>query len=202
MVVKVMLVDDHTMFREGLKMSLSIYPDISIIGEASNGLEAIEKNSQLKPDVVLLDISMPKMNGVEAISRLYEQDKKINILILTMHKSNAYLERFLKLGIKGYVTKDSPPEELALAIRQVAEGHCYIGSGLKEEQSKSELNVLSRRELEVLKLISVSSRNKDIAKTLGLSVRTIEKHRTSLMKKLNTDNVAGLVERLHLFFEL
>ena len=204
--IRVLLVDDHQLVREGIKASLSSYPDITIIGEAADGIEAIEKATELKPDVVLLDFSMPKMNGLEVAKTLQNTLTKIGILVLTMHNKPEYLRRFLELGVRGYLSKDSSPSELIKAVRSVSLGKEYIGSeidsgSISKSSTREMLEELSKREQEVLKLLATSSRSKDIAAHLGISVRTVEKHRSQIMRKLKIDNVAGLT-RYALSFEI
>ena len=195
--IRVLLVDDHPLLREGIRSSLSSNSDITVVGEAGDGLEGIEKTATLAPDIVLLDIGMPKMNGLEAAKILNEKHSQSKILILTMHKRWEYAQRLLDLGVKGYILKDAPLNELGMAIRQVSLGQVYVSPELGpkpivDRHARGTLPHLSQRELEVLKWLATSSRSKDVAAKLGISVRTVEKHRAHIMKKLGIDNIAGL----------
>ncbi len=202
--IRVLLVDDHPMFLEGIRANLGRQTDISIIAEAMSGEDAIEKTAKFHPDVICLDIGLPKMNGLDVAKVLRKNYSKSKILVLSMQNQREYVERFLNLGVKGYVVKDAPPAELVEAIRSISKGKVYIGNGIKssvliDEKPLAEQvlpDCLSERELEVLNLISVSSKNKDIALVLGISVRTVEKHRSRIMRKLGIDNVAGLIRYL------
>ncbi|HAZ14608.1 MAG: hypothetical protein A2X86_00760 [Bdellovibrionales bacterium GWA2_49_15] len=202
--IRVLLVDDHPLFREGIKASLTNRPDFEVVGEASDGLEAIAQTAALKPDVILLDVSLPKLNGLEAAKILRQNHPESEILVLTMHNQYEYVERFLSLGVKGYMVKDAPPDEIRTAIQKIFEKQIYVDSRIvlpspidqkvaaENLETRSRLATLSEREKEILHLITKLSRNKDIATHLGISVRTVEKHRTQIMKKLKIDNVAGL----------
>ena len=203
--ISVLLVDDHQLVREGIKATLNTYPDINIVGEASDGIEAVDMATTLSPNVVLLDFSMPKMNGLEVAKVLCKVLPESEILVLTMHNRPEYLRRFLELGVKGYLSKDAAPSELIAAIRSISMGQVYIGAHVEQpilsEPIGVAIDVLSKREQEVLKLLATSSRSKDIADKLAISVRTVEKHRSQIMKKLRIDNVAGLT-RYAFTFEL
>ncbi|MGK5083877.1 response regulator transcription factor [Bdellovibrionota bacterium FG-1] len=201
--IRVLLVDDHPLFREGIKSSLNAHSDIEVVGEASDGLEAIEKTAQLDPNVILLDIGMPKMNGLMTAKVLREKYSKSQILILTMHNRWEYVQRFIEMGVKGYILKDAHPHELSKALRRVSAGQAYVSEGIDGQgqvttehtacTGRDTTHLLSKREWEVLKCIAISSRSKDVAEKLGISVRTVEKHRGRIMKKLGIDNVAGLI---------
>ena len=203
--IKLLLVDDHPIVREGLKSHLATQPDLEVVGDAANGLEAIDQARQRKPDVVLMDISMPRMSGLEAITRLRRQSPKQKILILTMHENREYIARALRLGACGYVLKDSAPAELVRAIKSVHAGEAVFGGPasavlleeLARKQGRSVAgpeSALSDREREVLVAIAEGQGNKEIATKLGVSVRTIETHRERIMSKLSIRTVAGLTK--------
>ena len=203
--IRVLLVDDHPLFRAGIKACLDAHLDISVVGEASDGLEAIQNAKALNPTVILLDIGLPKMNGLEAAKRLRQEQPQCEILVLSAHNRSEYLVRFLELGAKGYIIKDSPADQLLIAVRAVSKGQKYIdprvmattttyGSEINTSfETLGALESLSSREREVLRLIGTCSRNKEIAEKLGISVRTVEGHRRLIMQKLAVTDVATLV---------
>ncbi len=202
---RILLADDHTIVRKGLRSILEREPDMEVVGEAADGREAVRKASALSPDIVVLDITMPKMNGIEAAARIARESPATKIIALTMHSSEEYVYALLKVGAKGYILKDSAPSDLIEAIRAVARGGTYlhpdvsvtvVNEYLKRPAPRSRTGkpaeVLSNREREVLQLIAEGSTNKDIAARLSLSVKTIEAHRTRIMDKLEIHNIAGL----------
>jgi two-component system response regulator NreC len=191
----VLLCDDHTLFREGIKAILRDEPSIEIIGEAEDGRSAVLKAQKLLPDVVLMDISMPDLNGFEATARILQSNPKIRILILTMYEEEEVITRCLTAGASGYVLKDAPRADLIHAIDVVKRGGQYLSSrALKKvvklhvEGAKSgatDYERLSSREREVLKLLADGLTLKDIATRLVLSVKTVDTHKTNMMRKLN-----------------
>lgn len=203
-VKKVLIVEDHTILREGLRMLLSSSPQLEVIGEAQDGLEAVRLAESLKPDLVLMDLSMPRMNGMGAIQEIKRHTPHVKILALTVHKTEEYILATLKAGADGYVIKDATHNELMLAIQCVLDGKSYLSpsvsdkviegylEGKKQLKSGTSWDTLTQREREVLKMIAEGYKNKDIAEYLCISAKTVEKHRANLMKKLDLHNVSSL----------
>ena len=202
--VRIVLADDHTILREGLRALLSADPDFEIIGEAGDGREAVRCVEKLGPDLLLMDLSMPRMSGMDAISEIKRRYPETKIIALTVHKTEEYLLSTLQAGVDGYVLKDATHEELVMAIHNVMAGKRYLSPGISEkviegylEGKEDSLSVsswqkLSQREREVLKLIAEGYKNKEIAEDLCISLKTVEKHRANLMKKLDLHNAAVL----------
>lgn len=201
--IKVLLADDHPMLREGLRSSLEPYSHIQIVGEACDGREAVRKAIKLRPHIVLMDISMPRMNGLAAAGRLKKLAPKIKVIMLTVHENKAYVFEMIRAGGKAYLLKDSSPDQIRRAIESVHRGEFFFSSNvsqmvLNEYSGKTkggETSVgsgISQREQEVLGLIAEGLSNKEIAQRLFLSVRTIETHREHIMKKLDIHSAAGL----------
>jgi DNA-binding NarL/FixJ family response regulator len=202
--LRIVLADDHTILREGLRALLSADPNIDIIGEAQDGREAVRCVENLEPDLLLMDLSMPRMSGLDAISEIKKRFPKTKIIALTVHKTEEYLLTTLQAGVNGYVLKDATHDELVMAIHHVMAGKRYLSPGISEkviegylEGKEDNLSVsswqkLSQREREVLKLIAEGYKNKEIAEDLCISLKTVEKHRANLMKKLDLHNAAGL----------
>ena len=198
--IRVLLADDHPMVREGLRASLDGEGGIVIVGDVSNGQEALNQAEQLEPDVVMMDISMPVMNGLEAAEQFKQQQPDVRVLILTMHEDREYIMKMVQSGVAGYVLKDVAAEELVLAIQTVHRRGTYFSSGASSilfsqmGQAQEEPAVkISKREETVLKLIAEGLCNKDIARRLDLSVRTVEAHRQNIKKKLEITTSAGLI---------
>lgn len=195
-----MLVDDHPLVRIGIKAELKRNNDFELVGEAANGYSAINKIRLLKPDVILLDISLPDINGLEIIIVLLKKEPKVRIIALTMNNNINYVEEMMSLGASGYVLKDSPPEELEDAIYKVMDGEKYYCSGTKILQKKAVLKktsedsgeILTAREKQILIRIAKGETNKVIADKLFLSVRTVEAHRNNIKYKLNLQTAADL----------
>lgn len=194
--IKVVIVDDHIMLREGIKKIINGDPDFEIIGEAGDGKEAVDMVAKLSPDVVLMDISLPSLNGIEATRRIKRDNSKVKVLALTMHDNEEYLSQMLQAGASGYILKRAATSELQEAIKVVSRGESYlypsaakhlIGSYLKrvEDGGKSTIDGLTGREQEILILIAEGKTNKLIAGHLQLSVKTIEAHRSNIFSKLN-----------------
>ena len=202
--LKIVLAEDHTILREGLRALLSADPSFEIIGEAQNGREAVRCVERLEPDLLLMDLSMPRMSGMDAIREIKNRYPDIKIIALTVHKTEEYLLTTLKAGADGYVLKDATHEELVMAIKNVMSGKSYLSPGVSEKviegylegresnRSLSPWETLSQREREVLKLIAEGFKNKEIAEDLCISLKTVEKHRANLMKKLDLHNAAAL----------
>jgi two-component system nitrate/nitrite response regulator NarL len=203
--IRLLLVDDHPIVLDGIKSHLCAQPEFEVVGDASNGQEALRKAKLTLPDVVLMDISMPHMNGLEAMSNLRKQVPEAKVLVLTMHDSKEYLAQIIRLGARGYLLKDCSPTELVQAIKAVHSGEVYfspaISRVLVEEMvdGKSAADApiplpLTERERQVLSLIAEGLLNKQIADRLGIGVRTIETHRERIMRKLDIHTVAGLTK--------
>ena len=204
--IRVLLVEDHTIVRKGLYSLLAAEKDFEIVGEAQNGREAIEKVEVLGPDIVLMDISMPGLNGLEATRQIKKHFPKVNVLILTMHADEEYVFQILQAGASGYILKQSAFEELVSAIRIVWRGESYLSptvsktviDGYLKHASSAKAddgyNILTRREGEILQLLAEGSSTREIADTLCISVKTVETHRSHIMEKLNLHNTAELVK--------
>ena len=202
--LKIVLAEDHTILREGLRALLSTDPNFKIVGEARDGRDAVRCVEKLVPDLLLMDLSMPRMSGMEAIREIKKRYPEIKIIALTVHKTEEYLLTTLKAGADGYVLKDATHDELVMAIKNVMRGKSYLSPGVSEKviegylegkessRSVSSWESLSQREREVLKLIAEGYKNKDIAGDLCISLKTVEKHRANLMKKLDLHNAAAL----------
>ncbi|MGA2463410.1 MAG: response regulator transcription factor [Thermodesulfobacteriota bacterium] len=202
--VRIVIAEDHTILREGLKSLLSSNPDFEIIGEAEDGREAIRCVEKFKPDLILMDLSMPRMNGMDAIKEIKKRFSETKILVLTVHKTEEYILATLKFGADGYILKDSTHAELVLAVKNVLSGKHYISPGISEKviegylegkktlKRKSSWETLTQREREILKLIAEGYKNKEIGDYLCISPKTVEKHRANLMEKLALHNVQAL----------
>ncbi len=202
--VRIVLADDHTILREGLRALLSADPNFEIIGEADDGREAVRCVEQQHPDLLQMDLSMPRMSGMDAISEIKKRYPKTKIIALTVHKTEEYLLSTLQAGVDGYVLKDATHNELVMAIQNVMAGKPYLSPGISENIIKGYLEgkedslpdsswqKLSQREREELKLIAEGYKNKEIAEDLYNSLKTVEKHRANLMKKLDLHNAAVL----------
>jgi RNA polymerase sigma factor (sigma-70 family) len=198
------LADDHTILREGLRALLSTNADFAVVGEAEDGREAVRCVEKLEPDLLLIDLSMPRMSGMDAISEIKKRHPDTKIIALTVHKTEEYLLTTLQAGADGYVLKDATHDELVTAIHHVVSGKSYLSPGISEKVIEGYLEgkeknsfitswqKLSQREREVLKLIAEGYKNKEIAEDLCISLKTVEKHRANLMKKLDLHNAAGL----------
>jgi DNA-binding NarL/FixJ family response regulator len=202
--MRIVIAEDHTILRAGLKALLSSLKDVEVVGEAGDGREAVRRVDQLQPDLVLMDLSMPKLNGMEAIKEIKNQYPEMKIIALTVHRTEEYIRATLQAGADGYVLKDASQKELLMAIDYVMKGKQYLSPGISDQiidgylgrhgkqQTKTPYDTLSRREREILKLIAEGNRNKEIADHLCLSVKTVEKHRSNLLKKLDLHNSAAL----------
>jgi len=203
--IKLLLVDDHPIVLDGIKSHLCAQPEFEVVGDASNGQEALRKAKITLPDVVLLDINMPHMNGLEAMASLRRQVPNAKILVLTMHNTKEYIAQVVRSGARGYLLKDSPPAELVAAIKAVHAGEVSFSAPVSkiliEEMADGDKRPqsplpppLTDREREVLSLIAEGLLNKQIADRLGIGVRTIETHRERIMRKLDIHTVAGLTK--------
>jgi DNA-binding NarL/FixJ family response regulator len=190
--IKILIADDHPMFREGLKHILAEYPDLVVTDEANNGQEVLDKIWKNNYDMVLLDITMPGMTGLEALKQLKNDKPKLPVLILSMHPEEQYAIRVLRAGASGYLTKESAPDELITAIRKISQGRKYITPSLAErlasefeaDSEKPLHDILSDREYQVLRMIAAGKTVKHIAKELSLSIKTVSTYRTRIMEKM------------------
>jgi DNA-binding NarL/FixJ family response regulator len=201
---RILIAEDHTLLRAGLQALLSQDPDLEIVGETDNGRDAVRALGAARPDLVMMDLSMPGMNGIEAIREIKRRDAGIRVLVVTMHKSDEYIHESLKAGADGYLLKDATHAELRVAVRSVLNGKTYLSPDISGKVINRYLGAggaaggasawesLTHREKEVLKLVAEGHKNKFIAGYLSLSVKTVEKHRSNLMKKLDLHNAAGL----------
>lgn len=201
--LRVLLADDHTIFREGLRMLLSQEKDISVVGEASDGAEAVRLAGELNPHAIVMDISMPGLNGVDATRLILEKDPAVCVIALSVHKDRCFVLGILNAGAKGYLLKNCAGEELVAALRSVMGGEIYLGSqvsGMVAEDyvrqiqglGEPSLASLTHREREVLRLLALGNINKQIAEQLGVSDKTIESHRQHLQDKLGLHGIADL----------
>ncbi len=193
--ITVLLADDHSLVRRGFRRILEDEESMQVVGEASNGVEAIRKAYELKPKVVVMDLSMPELDGVQATKEIVKHLPGTEVLILSMHADDNYVRNALDAGAKGYLLKSAIDVDLVGAIKAVAEGKRFIGSGLKyvAQNQEDEVNKLTGREKQVLQLIAQGKSNKEIAKLLDLSVNTVSVHRANLMEKMNIHRTAELV---------
>lgn len=201
---KIVIAEDHTILREGLRALLSSQEDLEVVGEAGDGREAIRQVEKLTPDLILMDLSMPKMNGIEAIREIRRRVPETRILALTVHKAEEFILEVLQSGADGYIPKDASSNELMMAIKSILLGKRYLSpsvsnfviEGYLESKRISEPTTpwdkLTKREREILKLIAEGHKNKEIADYLCISVKTVEKHRANLMKKLDLHSAAAL----------
>jgi len=204
--IRLLLADDHAVVRSGLRLLLEAQPDLVIVGEAENGEEAIRRTAELQPDVVLMDIEMPGMNGIEAARRIKAQSPGASVLALTMYEDDQYFFEMLRAGASGYVPKRAAPDELASAIRAVSRGEVFIhpslaGRLVQDYLQRRDVEVqeqaagdLTPREQEVLTLIAQGLSNNEIADQLVISAKTVDRHRENIMRKLNLHNRVDLVK--------
>ena len=203
MAIKIMITDDHSMIREGLKNLLELEGDIEVIAEAEDGEDCLNKLLTVKPDVLLLDINMPKLNGLEVLKKLKERKSKVKVLVLTVNNETEYLMKAVEIGINGYVLKDSESSELKKAIYAIYDGENYIQPSLipslnskmiEKNEDEIKIDSLTKRELQVLKELAVGKFNRDIAKEMEISERTVKNHISSIFKKLDvTDRTQAAV---------
>lgn len=203
MAIKIMITDDHSMIREGLKNLLELDGDIEVIAEAVDGEDCLDKLLTVTPDVLLLDINMPKMNGLEVLKKLKERKSKVKVLVLTVHNETEYLMKAVEIGINGYVLKDSESAELKKAICAINDGENYIQPSLiptlnskmiEKNEDEIKIESLTKRELQVLKELAIGKFNRDIAKEMEISERTVKNHISSIFKKLDvTDRTQAAV---------
>jgi two-component system response regulator NreC len=203
--IRLVIADDHGVVRKGLRLLLEQYAEIEVVGEAADGREAVELAAQLTPDVMIMDVAMPLLNGIEAAGQILKEHANVGIIILTMHADESYLIRALGVGVKGYLLKESAEQDLRRAVQSVAQGKPFFSPAvtqtlledymrvLKQEGLSDSYELLTSREREVLQLLAEGKTNKDVAALLDLSIYTVESHRTNLMQKLNLHNTAEIV---------
>jgi len=198
--IHILLADDHAVVRQGFKMILAAQPDMEIVGEAGNGREAVELAGTLQPDVIVMDVAMPELNGIEATRRLADSSPRTRVLALSMHKDSVYVREILRAGARGYLLKDSIASDLLAAVRAVARGEGYLSPGVSDavlddyrRHVTDPIDLLTSREREVLQTIAEGKTNKDIANILKLSVYTVDAHRGHIMEKLNLHSGNELV---------
>ncbi len=204
--IRVLIADDHTLVREGIAAFLKLCDDIEVIAEASDGLEAIEKTKKFSPDIVLMDIAMPKLGGLEATVELKKMKPDLKILVLTQYDDKEYISRFLKAGVSGYILKRAVGSELVSAIRAVSRGEFYLFSSIaskvvagylgkdKEDAMEDPYERLTDREKQVLKLIAEGYTHNEIGDMLSISTKTVVAHQTNLGEKLGVSSRAGLIK--------
>jgi len=203
--LRILIADDHGIVRAGLKLLLDRVPDMEVVGEAAEGREAVRLAGEVHPDIVIMDIGMPLLNGLDAASQIVRENERVGIIVLSMHTDESYILRALNAGAKGYLLKDHADEDLERAIRSVASGKPFfspsIAQALLEEYVglmrqrglQDSYDLLTEREREVLQLLAEGKSNKEVAGVLNVSPYTIETHRTNLMQKLNLHNTAEIV---------
>jgi len=198
--IRILLADDHRMVRKGFRLILESEDDLEVVGEAGDGRQAVEMALSLKPDVVVMDVTMPDWNGIEATRQLRTQAPNIKVLALSVHRDGVYVREIVRAGAEGYILKESADTELLTAVREVADGNSYLspevaGAVLKDyrKHASNPLDLLSAREREILQFIAEGKTNKDIATQLNLSIYTVDGHRTRIMEKLSLHSIGELV---------
>jgi DNA-binding NarL/FixJ family response regulator len=198
--ISILLADDHAVVRQGFRMILAAQPDMEIVGEAGNGRQAVELAEKLHPDVVVMDVAMPELNGIEATRRLVASSPRTRVLALSMHKDSVYVREILRAGARGYLLKDAFDRDLVAAVRSLARGEAYLSPAISDtvlsdyrKHVTDPLDLLTSREREVLQMIAEGQTNKEIASTLKLSIYTVEAHRGRIMEKLNLHSTPELV---------
>src|SRR4030043_2100718 len=201
---RIVIAEDHPILREGLRSLLPSHPSFEIVGEAEDGREAIRCAEKLKPRLILTDLSMPRMNGMEAIKEIKKRSPETKVLVLTVHKAEEYILATFRAGADGYLLKDSTHAELVMAVKKVLSGKQYISPEISEKviegylegkkilKSRTSWETLTQREREILKLIAEGYKNKEIAEDLCISPKTVEKHRANLMEKLDLHSIQAL----------
>ncbi len=198
--VRVLLADDHAVVRKGFRLILSQYPEFEVVGEASDGQEAVELARTIQPDVVIMDVAMPQLNGVMATRAILEENPHCRILMLSMHGDSVYVRESLRAGAKGYLLKDAVDHDLVAAVRALAQGHAYLSPSVSStvlndyrQQASDTGDRLTTREREVLQLLAEGLTAKDIARRLDISAYTVDAHRSRIMRKLQISSIGELV---------
>lgn len=205
MKLKVLIADDHGLVRKGLRLLLEQYSELEVVGEAANGRDVVKLATDLSPDIILMDVAMPLLNGIEAAEQVRKLNSGIGVIMLTMHADESYVLRALNAGVKGYLLKESAEDDLLRAVKAVSQGKPFFSPAitqtllddymrvLKQEGLSDTFELLTAREKEVLQLLAEGKTNKDVAAILDVSLYTVESHRTNLMQKLNVHNTAEIV---------
>lgn len=198
--IRVLLADDHAILRKGVGLLINSQPDMEVVGEAKTGREAIDEVRKLKPDVVIMDVSMPELNGIEGTRQICNELTQTKVIGLSMHRDSVYVREILRAGARGYLLKDSEDDDLVKAIRVVARGEAFLSPAISDavltdyrKHVSNPIDLLTSREREVLTMIAEGKTNKEIAQALNLSVYTVESHRGSVMEKLNLHNTGDIV---------
>ena len=198
--IHILLADDHSVVRHGFRRILDAQEDMEVVGEVSNGREAVEQATVLQPDVIIMDVTMPELNGIEATRRIAELVPRARVLALSMHRDSVYVREILRAGARGYLLKDSSEVDLISAVRAVAQGEGYLSPAVSEavlsdyrKHVTNPIDMLTSREREVLQLVAEGKTNKEIATGLNLSVYTVEAHRGKIMEKLNLHSASEMV---------
>lgn len=198
--IRVLLADDHTILRKGIRMLIDAQADMEVVGEAATGREAIETARNLKPDVIIMDVSMPELNGIEGTRQICDELTRTRVLALTMHKDSVYVREILRAGARGYLLKDTEDDDLLRAIRTIHRGEAFLSPAISDavltdyrRHVTNPVDLLTSREREILTLVAEGKTNKEIANSLNLSVYTVESHRGSVMEKLNLHNTGDIV---------
>jgi len=198
--IRILLADDHSVVRHGFRRILDAQEDMEVVGEVSNGREAVEQAGVLQPDVIIMDVTMPELNGIEATRRIAESVPRARVLALSMHRDSVYVREILRAGARGYLLKDSSEVDLIAAVRAVAQGEGYLSPSVSDavlsdyrKHVTNPIDMLTSREREVLQLVAEGKTNKEIATTLNLSVYTVEAHRGKIMEKLNLHSASEMV---------
>lgn len=194
--IRLALVDDHSLVRDGIRALLSVIPTVTVVGEAENGATAIEMVEQSKPDLLLVDINLPDINGLDLTRKLRDRYPSLKVLVLSMHDSKEYVSESLRSGASGYVLKNSPSREIVAAIEAIANGGTFYSAEIAQKLLLDDgtSNELTPRESQVLYKMAQGLNNKEMARELNISVRTVETHRLSIRRKLNIDKPAALVK--------
>ncbi len=199
--LRIVIADDHTLVRAGMVTLLARMRDVEVVGEAADGRAALRMVKELKPDIALMDISMPELNGLDAAGKMHQDSPATRVIILSMHANEEYVAQALKAGAAGYLLKDAATTELDMAVKVVAQGQFYLSPAISRQVVENllhggptGLDVLSPRQREILQLVAEGNSTRDIAETLHLSVKTIETHRAQLMERLDIHDVAGLIK--------
>ena len=198
--IRVLLADDHAILRKGVRMLINSQPDMEVVGEAKTGREAVDEARKLTPDIVVMDVSMPELNGIEGTRQICDELTQTRVIGLSMHKDSVYVREILRAGARGYLLKDDDDDDLLRAIRAVARGEAFLSPAISDavlvdyrKHVSNPVDLLTSREREVLTLIADGKTNKEIANALNLSVYTVESHRGSVMEKLNLHNTGDIV---------
>ncbi|MDD3845688.1 MAG: response regulator transcription factor [Syntrophorhabdaceae bacterium] len=206
MKISVLIADDHAIVRDGLKLLLESQPDIIVTGEATNGREAVRQAARLHPDIVIMDIAMPELNGIDAANRIRQESSSTQIIILSMHSTTEHIYRSLKVGARGYLLKESAGVEVVSAVNTVYRGGRYLSQKISDrviddylskqdmKEPENPLDRLTQREREILQMVVEGKSSAEIAGTIFLSPKTVETYRSRLMQKLNVTDIPGLVK--------